>query len=320
VSTTVAAAERSTAFPDIGPRRIAITGATGFLGSALVDFFSGAGHELLRLTRHPSSAPGKARDVAWDPARGELDPRALEGVDVVIHLAGASVSERWTESHKRAIRDSRVQGTSLVARTIAGLAKRPSVLVSASATGYYGDGGDRVLEEASPSGRDFLAGIAREWEASTRPAEDADIRVVHTRLGLLLSPHGGALAKMLPPFKLGGGGKMGSGQQWMSWIALDDAVGAIEHLAFTESARGAYNVVAPNPVRNEEFAHALGHALGRPAIVPVPGFALRLLFGEMAEAMLLAGQRASSAKLEASGYRFRFPTLEAALRHELSRG
>lgn len=320
MSTIAALVERRTAFPDVGRRRIAITGATGFLGTALLDFFGAAGHELLRLTRRPSSGGGRYVDVGWDPAGGQVDAAALEGVDVVIHLAGASVGERWTPAQKRAILDSRVQGTTLISTTLARLTRPPRVLVSASAVGYYGDGGDRLLDESAPPANDFLGMVAQQWEGATRAAEEAGIRVVHGRIGLPLSPHGGALERMLLPFKLGGGGRIGSGRQWMSWIALDDMVGAVEHLAFTESARGPFNVVAPNPVRNEEFAHTLGRVLNRPALVPAPAFALRLMFGEMAEAVLLAGQRVSCEKLVASGYRFRFPTLEEALRYELSRG
>lgn len=318
MSTTAAPTERTTRFPTIGRRRIAITGGTGLLGSALVQFLAGAGHEPVVLTRRPRARQG-VTEVGWDPERGQVDAAGLEGVDVTIHLAGAPVSERWTPEHKREIRDSRVMGTRLLAETLARQARRPAALVSASAIGYYGDGGDQLLTEASPPGRDFLAGVAQEWEAATRPAEEAGIRVVHARFGVMLSPHGGALAKLLPPFRMGGGGKVGSGRQWISWISLDDTVGAVEHLAFTDSARGVFNVVAPEPVRQEDFAHVLGHVLHRPSIVPVPAFALRLMFGEMAEAMLLAGQRVSCERLLASGFEFRHPTLEQALRFELSR-
>jgi hypothetical protein len=317
-----ATAARTSAFPHVRDRRIAITGATGLLGTALVPFLTGAGHEVVRVTRRPAAAaqlPAGVRDIGWDPERGELDARALEGVDAVVHLAGAPVSERWTEEHKREIRDSRVKGTRLLMETLARLTTRPGVLVSASAVGYYGDGGDQLMHETSPAGQGFLADIAREWEAATQPAVDAGMRVVNARLGILLSPHGGALAKLLPPFRMGGGGRIGSGQQWLSWIALDDTVGAFEHLLFTEAARGPFNIVAPQPARNEEFGHVLGHVLHRPAVVNVPAFAIRLLFGEMADAMLLAGQRVSCDKLVTSGYRFRFPSLEQALRFELSR-
>lgn len=318
MSTAAAPIERTTRFPNVGRRRIAITGGTGLLGRALVHFLAGAGHESVVLTRRPAARQG-VTEVGWDPERGQVDAAGLDGVDVAVHLAGAPVSERWTPEHKREIRDSRVKGTRLLAETLARQARRPAVLVSASAIGIYGDGGDRLLTEDSPPGRDFLAAVGQEWEAATRPAEEAGIRVVHARFGVMLSPHGGALAKLLPPFRMGGGGRVGSGQQWISWISLDDTVGAVEHLAFTDSARGAFNVVAPQPVRQEEFAHALGHVLHRPSIVPLPAFALKLMFGEMAEAMLLAGQRVSCERLLASGYEFRHPTLEQALRFELSR-
>lgn len=324
MSTAAAPSIRPSGFPHLGTRRIAITGATGLIGRALVSFLTSAGHEVLRITRQPrasgaSDAGAPVRDVAWDPEQDQLDGAALEGVDVVVHLAGAPVSERWTPAHKRAIRESRVRGTALLASTLARLSRRPSVLVSTSAVGFYGDGGDTLLTEESPSGRDFLSAVARDWEAATQQAGDAGIRVAIARLGLVLSPDGGALGKLLVPFRMGAGGRIGDGQQWQSWITLDDTVGALEHLAFTDSARGPFNIVAPNPVRNEEFAHVLGHVLHRPAVVPVPAFALKLAFGEMAEAVLLAGQRASCERLVASGYQFRHPTLEQGLRFELSR-
>lgn len=315
-----------TRFPHVGTRRIAVTGATGFVGRALVAMLAEAGHVVLRLTRRPAAAePGAAEpgarvaDVGWDPSRGTLDPRALDGVDAVIHLAGEPISERWTDARKRAILESRVLGTRLLATTLATMERKPRVLVSTSAIGYYGDGGDTVLTEESPAGRDFLATVAREWEAAAQPAAAAGIRVVHPRLGIVLAPDGGALARLLLPFRLGGGGRLGSGEQWMSWIALSDTVSAYEHLAFTDAARGPVNVAAPNPVRNAEFTDTLAKVLGRPALVHVPAFALRLLFGEMGEVALLAGQRAAATKLERLGFVFRHPTLEGALRHELAR-
>ena len=321
MSTTAAPTERTTRFPDAGRRRIAITGGTGLLGSALVQFLAGAGHEPVVLTRRPRPGQGVA-EVGWDPERGVLAAADLAGVDAVVHLAGAPVSERWTPEHKREILESRVKGTRLVAETLARMGAAgtaPRVLVSASAVGYYGDGGDTLLTEDSPPGRDFLAGVARDWEAATGPAADAGVRVAIARLGLVLSPDGGALAKLLTPFRMGAGGRIGDGRQWQSWISLDDTVGALEHLAFTDGARGPFNVVGPNPVRNAELARVLGHVLNRPALVPVPAFALKLAFGEMAEAVLLAGQRASCERLVASGYQFRHATLEEALRFELSR-
>lgn len=305
-----------------GTLRIAVTGATGLVGRALVPFLTGAGHSVVRLVRHGNASAGDGRvtDVPWDPARGTLDAAALEGVDAVVHLAGEPVSERWSTEHKRAIRDSRVQGTTLLATTLARLTRRPRVLVSASAIGIYGDGHDRVLTEDTPPARDFLGTVAQEWEGATAPAAAAGIRVAIARFGMILAPHGGALGKLLPVFRMGGGGKIGSGTQWMSWIALTDVLRALDHLILTDSARGAFNIVAPAPVTNAEFSDVLGHVLHRPALMTVPPFALKLMYGEMAEAILLAGQRASSARLEASGFAFAFPTLEAALRHELGTG
>jgi len=311
-------------FADRASLRIAVTGSTGLIGSALISFLTTGGDRVTRLVRPRTSARGGGASlgdsISWDPDRGQLDPSALEGVDAVIHLAGESVSERWTTEHKRAIRESRVRGTGLLARTLALLRRPPKVLVSASAVGFYGDGGQRVLDESSPPGSDFLASVAQEWEAAARPAAERGIRVVHPRFGVVLSPAGGALARLLPAFKLYGGGKLGSGKQWMSWVALDDLIGAIHHLLFTESLAGPVNVVAPNPVTNEEFGKTLGRVLNRPAVMTVPAFAMRAMFGEMAEVMLLAGQRVTPRKLLESGFRFRHPDLDEALRFELGRG
>ena len=303
--------------------RVAVTGSTGLIGSALVPFLTAGGHEVHRLVR-PGRGEHRPGDPAsgvipWEPERGLLDRAALDGFDAVIHLAGETVAERWTREHKRAIRESRVRGTGLIARTLADLPNPPRVLVAASAVGFYGDGGDRVLDEESPPGSDFLAGVAREWEAATASAADRGVRVVNTRFGVVLSPLGGALARLLPPFKLYGGGKLGSGRQWMSWIALDDVVGAIHHALFAGDLAGPVNVTAPNPVTNEQFGHTLGHVLGRPSAITVPAFAIRAMFGEMAEVMLLRGQRALPRKLLASGFTFRFPELEGALRWELGK-
>ena len=301
------------------PQRVVVTGATGLLGQALVPQLVAAGAAVTRLTRRPGAAPAGpgVTDSRWDPAAGTIDARALEGADAVVHLAGETVAERWTTAHKHAIRESRMRGTRLLAESIARLERWPAVLVSASATGIYGDGGDRLLTEDGPPATDFLGTVAREWEEATAPARDAGIRVAITRFGMILSPDGGALARLLPPFRMGGGGKIGDGRQWMPWIARDDAVGAVRHLIATEAARGPVNVVAPAPVRNAEFAETLAHVLHRPALMTVPAFALRLMFGEMADAVLLISQRVSGARLAALGYACRWPTLEAALRHEL---
>lgn len=258
-------------------------------------------------------------DVLWDPAAGRLDPHAFDGVDAVIHLAGEPIAQRWTTESRRRIRESRVRGTELLATTIASLARPPRVLVSGSAMGIYGDRRDEELDEASAVGSDFLAEVATEWEASAEPAARAGVRVVKVRTGLVLSPRGGALAKLLFPFRMGVGGRVGSGQQWVSWIGLDDTVGAIMHALGTDALAGPVNLAAPTPVTNAELTKTLARVLRRPAIVPVPAFVLRLAFGEMGEATLLASQRMRPRRLLDSGYRFRYPTLEPALRHELRR-
>jgi uncharacterized protein (TIGR01777 family) len=233
--------------------------------------------------------------------QGAVARERLEGVDAIVHLAGAPIARRWTRSRKRAIRDSRVRGTALIAQTIADMQRKPSVLVSGSAVGYYGDRGAEQLDEQSAPGADFLADVVREWERATAPAVDAGVRVVLMRSGVVLSPHGGALAKLLPPFRLGLGGPIGSGRQWMSWIALDDHLRAIEYALASTVLAGAVNFVAPNPVTNADFATTLGRVLTRPAVVPIPSFALELLYGEMARA----------------GFEYAHPTLEQALRFEL---
>lgn len=296
---------------------VAITGATGFIGSALVDDLAAAGHTVRRLVR--SERHRRPGDVMWDPAVGRLDPHALEGVDAVVHLAGEPIAQRWTTETKRRIRESRVGSTELLARTIASRARPPRVFVSGSAMGIYGDRGDEELDEASAVGRDFLAEVATAWEAAAEPAARAGVRVVKVRTGLVLSPRGGALAKLLLPFRMGAGGRVGSGRQWVSWIGLADAVGAIMHALATEALAGPVNLAAPAPVTNAELTETLARVLRRPAIVPIPAFALRLVFGEMGEATLLASQRMRARRLLESGYRFRYPTLEPALRHELGR-
>lgn len=295
--------------------KLLVTGATGFIGSALVQFLTRAGHGVTRLVRSPRE-PG---DLRWDPEGGGLDTRAIEGFDGVVHLAGEDISSgRWTEAKKARIRDSRVKGTRLLAGSLAGLSRRPRALVCASAIGYYGDRGDERLTEDSPAGKGFLAGVCREWEAAALPAAEAGIRVVHVRFGIVLGASGGALGKMLTPFKLGMGGPIGSGQQYVSWIAIDDAVGAIVHALTTESLRGPANTVAPGPVRQLEFAQTLGRVLGRPSFVTIPAFAARLMFGEMADEALLASARVEPARLLSTGYRFRHQELEEALRFLLS--
>jgi hypothetical protein len=298
---------------------VLITGSSGLVGSALAPLLTSGGHRVIRLVRSEAGA-GEGR-VLWDPEAGTIDTASLEGLDTVVHLAGESIAAgRWTAAQKARILESRVKGTRLLAETLAGLSQRPKALVSASAVGYYGDRGDEVLREESPSGTGFLPEVCRQWEAESAPAAQAGIRVVHLRFGMILSPAGGALQRLLLPFRLGLGGRLGGGQQFMSWMALDDAVGAIHHALTTEELRGPANAVSPGAVRNREFTRTLGRVLGRPTIFPLPAFAARLAFGRMADELLLASQRAEPARLLASGYQFRFPELEGALRHLLGRG
>jgi uncharacterized protein len=295
---------------------ILVTGASGLIGSALVSSLTAAGYSVTRLVRRPPQSGEKA--VRWDPLTGFIDASALEGLDGVVHLAGESIDERWTAAKKVSIRDSRVKGTEVLCEALAQLASPPKVLVSASAIGYYGDRGEEILREESAPGSGFLAEVCRAWEAATEPARQAGLRTVQLRFGVVLSPAGGALAKILPPFRLGLGGVLGSGRQYMSWIALDDAIGAIQQAIVTDNLQGPTNAVAPEAVTNQEFTHTLGKILRRPTVVPLPAFAARLMFGEMADALLLASARVQPAKLLAVGYRFRYPTLAEALRHLLA--
>ncbi len=296
--------------------RVLISGANGFIGSALTARLEAAGREVAALTRHPR----RVQDIAWDPGAGRIDAARLESFDAVVHLAGEPLAAgRWTPARKRLMRASRVDGTSLLARTLAERARRPRVLVSASAIGIYGNRGEERLDEASAPGNDFLSALAVAWEDAARPAEDAGIRVVHPRLGLVLAPNGGALEALLPTARLGLGGPLGNGRQWWSWVSLDDVVSILARAIDDDRMNGPVNVVAPSPVRQREFAGTLGHVLRRPAFLPAPGFALSLLLGEMAEAMLLAGQRVKPAALGAAGFAFQDPELEPALRRLLGR-
>ena len=296
--------------------RIAVSGSHGLIGSALVQALAQAGHEVVRLVRDGAGGTG----IAWDPERGTLDRSALEGIDAVVHLAGYGIAERrWTAPVKELIRSSRVNGTRLLATALADMVRRPQVLVTASAIGYYGDRGDTWLEEDSEPGTGFLADVCRAWEAAAEPARAAGIRTVTARIGIVLSPEGGALQRMLLPFKLGLGGRIGSGQQYMSWVACDDVVAAIQFAIEQSSLAGPVNVVAPEPVTNREFTQVLARVLRRPAFLPLPSFLARLAFGEMADALLLASTRVRPRRLLEAGYTFRFPTLEAALRHLLQR-
>lgn len=306
---------RPDSFVSQAPVTVAISGASGLIGSALVRRLEARGDRVRRLVR--GSAPANPSDIPWDPVRGVLDAAALEGVDAIVSLAGEPVAQRWSSARKRAIRDSRVGGTETLSRAVRAMARKPRVFLSGSAVGYYGDRGDAPLDEASAPGSDFLAGVTTAWEAATAPLAAAGVRVVLLRTGVVMSAHGGALPKLLPPFKLGLGGPIGSGKQWMSWIALDDEVRAIEHALFTPTLRGPVNLTAPNPVTNAEFATTLGRVLARPALIPVPAIALKLMYGEMAESTILAGQRVLPKALAASGFEFDRPTLEGALREEL---
>jgi uncharacterized protein (TIGR01777 family) len=296
---------------------IAVTGSSGLIGAALIRYLvPDQHHRITRLVRR-AAGPG---EVTWDPVGRKLDPAQLEGTDAVIHLAGENVGARWTAARKRRIRESRVSGTKLLADTIALLRRPPRVLISASAVGIYGDRGDETLTEASTFGHpssDFLVSVCQEWEAAADAARAAGVRVVHPRFGLVLSAAGGALRKMLLPFRLGLGAQMGGGTQWLSWISIDDAVGAIHHALKTNGLSGPVNATAPNPVTNRDFTRTLGRVLRRPTPFTVPTAALRLALGEMAEETLLASARASPAGLQRSGYEFRHPDLESALRHVL---
>jgi len=302
--------------------KIIISGASGLIGTALVPSLISQGHTVACLTRDDSQVKkcGNAPAVPWDPQGGKIDSAKLEGLDAVIHLAGENVSSgRWTEEKKARIRDSRVRGTGFLAETLARLARRPKTFICASAIGFYGNRRDEILRETSAPGTDFLAGVCREWEAATLKASEAGIRVAHLRFGVVLSPRGGALAKLLVPFKMGVGGKVGDGKQYMSWITLDDAIGVIEYALKDETLGGPVNVVAPKPVTNSEFTRTLGQVLGRPTLFWVPAFGARLAFGEMADELLLSSARVEPARLQAANYPFRYPELEGALRHLLSR-
>lgn len=299
--------------------KILVTGASGLVGTALSPALKNAGHEVYKLVRSaPNAAAG---EISWNPERGEIDAASLEGMEAVIHLAGESVSEgRWTDEKKRRIRESRAKGTRLLSETLAQLKRKPRTLLSASATGFYGNRGMEVLTEQSASGDDFLSEVCREWELATQPAAQSGIRVANLRFSVILTVKGGALKKMLTPFKLGVGGKVGSGEQYMSWIALDDAVGVILFALATESLRGPVNVVAPHAVTNLEFTKTLGRVLSRPTIFSVPSFAARLAFGEVADALLLSSARVEPSRLKEAGYQFKYPELESAMHHIISDG
>lgn len=294
--------------------KIAVTGSSGFVGSALIPQLEARGHEVLRLVRGRGGG-GDPKAIDWDPLKATIDAPKLEGVDAVVHLAGENIAAgRWTSAFKERLRSSRVESTRLLVETLSKLARKPSVLVSASAVGFYGDRGEEVLDEGATAGRGFLADVCGAWEAEARAAGRAGIRVVLLRIGVVLGQGGGALQKMLLPFKLGMGGKIGSGRQHWSWITLDDLLRAILHALETPTLQGPVNAVSPNPVTNAEFTRALGKALSRPTLIPMPAFAARAAFGEMADELFLASARVVPRALERAGFRFEHPTIEGALR------
>ena len=297
---------------------ILVSGASGLIGATLVPFLTTGGHTVTRLVR-AAPKPGTA-EIQWNPQTGSINIAGLEGMAAVVHLAGENIAAaRWTAEQKARIRESRVRGTQLLSEALAQLSQPPQVFMCASAIGYYGDRGDELLQEESPAGSGFLAEVCRAWEAATEPAVQKGIRTVQLRIGVVLSPAGGALARMLLPFKMGVGGVIGDGKQYMSWIGLDDVVGAIQHVLVTDSLRGAVNAVAPHPVTNRDFTKTLGRVLGRPTLLPMPAFAARLAFGEMADELLLASTRVEPSRLVSTGYVFRYPELDAALRHLLGK-
>jgi uncharacterized protein (TIGR01777 family) len=295
---------------------ILISGASGLIGRALTERLRAAGDNVQTLVRRkPKESEG---EIAWDPEAGVLDSSRLDGVDAVVHLAGRPIDSRWTEATKQAIRDSRVKGTRMLAEAAARLPTRPKVFICASAVGFYGSRGDELLDEDSSPGQGFLADVCRQWEEAASPARDAGLRTVHLRSGIVLSRRGGMLARVLPPFKIGAGVVVGTGRQWMSWISLADATAAIQYAIAAADLSGPVNLATAQPVPNAEFTHTLGKILGRPTLLPFPAFAVKLLFGEMGDELLLAGQKVMPKKLLASGFHFAHPDLEPALRWALA--
>ncbi len=293
--------------------KVLITGASGLLGQALQESFEDKGYDMLLASR---KEPEDERHIQWSIEDGFTDPEKLEGVDVVVHLAGENVSGlRWTDEKKKAIHDSRVLGTRNVVDAISKLKKKPKTFIASSAIGFYGERGDEEVVESSAAGDNFLAGVCKEWEAESRRAEDAGIRTVLLRTGIVLSKDGGALATMLLPFKMGVGGVVGSGKQWMSWISLDDEIAIINYCIENENIRGAVNAVAPNPVTNQEFTKTLGEVLYRPTFLPLPEFAVSMIFGEMGDALLLASTKVIPKRLEDAGFEFKYPELKPAIEH-----
>ena len=294
---------------------VAIAGASGFLGTALARHLSKEGYEVRRIGR----ASSRGADFHWDLDAGRLDPTALDGADVVVNLVGENVAQRWTRDHKRAILASRLRSTEILAKTMAGVRTPPRVFLSTSAIGIYGSRGNEDLDETSTPGGGFLADVVQQWEKAATPAQDAGVRLVYPRLGLVMHPEGGVLAKLIPVFNVGGGGKIGKGEQWMSWVGMHDMLRALVFLMVTDTLSGPVNITAPNPATNAQFSHTLGEVLHRPAIATVPEFAVKLMFGEMGEETLLSGQRVLPRRLLDSNFRFEYPELAAALRHELGK-
>lgn len=304
--------------PDPQPMTILISGGSGLIGAALIPYLTTGGHRIIRLVRRK---PRPEQDeIFWDPQTGRLDGEQLAGIDAVIHLSGENIGEgRWTEEKRQRIIDSRIKTTALLANAVAALPHPPKVFASASAIGYYGNRGDAVMTEAEAPGYDFISEVCRKWEDAAAPARSCGIRTVFLRIGIVLTPAGGALKKLLIPFRMGLGGRIGSGNQYMSWISMDDAISAIRHCLIASELEGPVNIVSPRPVTNREYAETLGKILSRPARFPVPGAAIKLAFGQMGRETVLSGARVIPALLNDSGYRFRHPDLEIALRHVLGR-
>jgi uncharacterized protein len=299
--------------------KILVSGSHGLIGKALIKSLTNDGHEIVRLVRHERSFG--TLEIEWHPNQGRIDAQHLEGFDAVVHLAGESIAAgRWTDDRKREILESRTKGTSLLSESLARLSRPPSVFLSASAIGYYGDRDDELLTETSVPGKDFLADVCVAWEAAAKPAVEKGIRTVFARFGIILDTDGGALSKMLTPFRMGIGGRVGDGKQWMSWIALEDVIAALKFLIADNSIHGPVNIVAPNPVTNATFTRSLGRILSRPTFFPIPAFGARLAFGEMADALLLSSQKVEPSVLEDKGFLFKWPTLEPALKHILATG
>jgi len=308
--------DRHAAFRDRPRLTVAVSGASGLIGRNLTHFLTTGGHRVVPMVRRKDDAGSGT--IYWNPRTGEIDRDRLAEVDAVVHLAGVPIAPgRWTEDRKRAILDSRVQGTELIARTLATLAGPTRTLIASSAVGFYGDRGTDLLDEGAAAGRGFLAEVCRAWELAARPAEEAGVRVVRLRTGMVISPGGGALGEMLTPFKMGAGGRLGSGEQYMSWIDVDDLMALILHLLYDEGATGAVNATAPHPVTNATFTTILGRVLGRPTLIPVPAFAVKAAFGQMGDEVLLRGQRVVPAKALSRGFRFDYEVLEDSLRFQL---